>query len=99
MSCSAGTKKDVKTIDISTIRCEIKGIGNTEVQIRKYEFLSPDFFLPVTINTIFSENDRFELDIPVQGGLCIDIYIESLKKQSRLVFLGANEDNNCRKHG
>lgn len=82
---------DIATKDTSSITCEIKGLSNTNVYIRKYDFLFPNFQIPVNVDTLNTKDGRFEFEIAVQGSLCIDLYFESFKKQSRLIFLESNE--------
>jgi thiol-disulfide isomerase/thioredoxin len=90
MACSV-KNTDIKTVDTTFVKCEINGVGKTNVHIRKYDFLFPDFQIPVNVDTLFTKDDHFEFDIAVQGGLCIDLYFDSFKKQSRLIFLESNE--------
>lgn len=83
---------DMVTKDTSLIKFEIKGMSNTNVHIRKYDFLYPDFKIPVNVDTLNMKDGSFEFEIGVQGSLCIDLYFESFKKQSRLIFLETNEN-------
>ncbi len=84
MLCACGPSKS----NVTTIEGEVKGIANSMVKIRKYEFESNKI---VTIDSVFAKDDFFEFEINFNTGLCVDFYFEEQNKKSRLVFLESGE--------
>ena len=76
--------KSIETI----IKGEIKGVSNSMVKLRKFEFDSDKILI---IDSIFAKNDFFEFKINFNTSLCVDFYFENLNKQSRIVFLESGE--------